>query len=247
METFFDFALKPQINGTDELYFRSEGFVSENGIMTAEKSNTEVSFDTYFNMIPCSKIKVYTNAEEIFFSVCGKDIETELFASNGYDNISLGNEMRIKVSDIPENAVYIYPVVRAKSSGAVLAGFLRFRNEKHKDVSISGSMLYIDKPNIQFESGGRFEADGSQNSFGHFLDMTVAKNLSDNEQPQNANYGGWWFMCMPMRYVNEGNYPIPFFIKYDDVEYALRCKPEIITLNGVNVWHEPFEWKYNSA
>ena len=361
METFFDLAFDPQINGTDELYLRSSGFASENGIMTAEREDAEISFDTYFNMIPSAKLREYTNAEEIIFSVCGKDIETELFASDGYDNISLGNEMRIEVSDIPENAVYIYPVVRAKKNGAVLeditvqlkgkavrtdialiictykreeylipnleyisrkareksldlqiivvdnaksvsvsdvpddvilipndntggsggfargmaaaaemkrfthfilmdddvklnfvslqklAGFLRFRNEKHNDVSISGSMLYIDKPNIQFESGGRFETDGSQKGFGHFLDMTETKNLSDNEHPKNANYGGWWFMCIPMKYVNEGNYPMPFFIKYDDVEYALRCKLEIITLNGVSVWHEPFEWKYNSS
>ena len=54
-------------------------------------------------------------------------------------------------------------------------------------------------------------------------------------------------MCIPMKYANDGNYPMPFFIKYDDVEYALRCRLEIITLNGVSVWHEPFEWKYNSS
>ncbi len=361
METFFDIAFTPQLSGTEEMYFRSAGFVSENGIMTAERNNAEVSFDTYFNMIPSAKLREYTNAEEIFFTVCGKDIETEIFASDGCENISLGKKERIAVNNIPENAVYIYPVVRAQKSGAVLksitvhlegrtahtdialiictykreeylipnleyisrgvrekaldlqiiavdnaksisvsdvpddvilipndntggsggfgrgmaaaaemnrfthfilmdddvkldfvslqklAGFLRFRNEKHKDVSISGSMLYVDKPNIQFESGGRFEADGTQNGFGHFLDMTEEKNLSDNEQPKNANYGGWWFMCIPMKYVDEGNYPMPFFIKYDDVEYALRCRLEIITLNGVSVWHEPFEWKYNSS
>lgn len=361
METFFDFSLTPQISGTEELYFRSAGFVSENGIMTAERNNAEVSFDTYFNMIPSAKLREYTNAKEIIFRVNGKDIETEIFASDGCENVSLGKKEFIAVNKIPENAVYIYPVVRAKKSGAVLksitvhlegrtahtdialiictyrreeylipnleyisrgvrektldvkiiavdnarsvsvsdipddvilipndntggsggfgrgmkaaaemnrfthfilmdddvkldfvslqklAGFLRFRNEKHKDVSISGSMLYVDKPNIQFESGGRFESDGSQKGFGHFLDMTEEKNLSNNEQPKNSNYGGWWFMCIPMKYVNEGNYPMPFFIKYDDVEYALRCRLEIITLNGVGVWHDPFEWKYNSS
>lgn len=361
METFFDFSLTPQISGTDELYFRSAGFVSDKGVMTAERNDAEVSFDTYFNMIPSAKLREYTNAEKIVFTVCGKDIETEIFASNGYENIFLGNKMQIAVNDIPENAVYIYPVVRAKNSGAVLegisvqlegrtahtdialiictykreeylipnleylsrgvrekeldvqiiavdnarsvsvsdvpddvilipndntggsggfgrgmaaaaemdrfthfilmdddvkidfvslqklAGFLRFRNEKHKDVSISGSMLYLDKPNIQFESGGRFEADGTQKGFGHFIDLTDRHNIFDNEQPKNANYGGWWFMCIPMKYVDEGNYPMPFFIKYDDVEYALRCRLEISTLNGVSVWHEPFEWKYNSS
>ena len=40
---------------------------------------------------------------------------------------------------------------------------------------------------------------------------------------------------------------MPFFIKYDDVEYALRCKLRIITLNGVSVWHERFDNKFNSS
>lgn len=361
MEDFFDFALKPQISGTEELYFRSSGFVPENGIMTAEREGAEVSFDTFFNMIPSAKLREYTIAEEIVFTVSGKDIETEIFASDGTENVSLGNKMRIAVRDIPKNAVYIYPVVRAQNCGALLEGIsvqlegktvrtdiaiiictfkrekylipnlkyisgearekslnlqiilvdnaksvsvndvpddviiisndntggsggfgrgmtaaaemnrfthfilmdddvkldflslqklmgvMRFRNEKHRNICVSGSMLYLDKPNIQFESGGRFEDDGSQTGFGCFLDLTDRNSISDNEQPKNANYGGWWFMCIPMKYVNDGNYPMPFFIKYDDVEYALRCKLEIITLNGVSVWHEPFEWKYNSS
>lgn len=36
-------------------------------------------------------------------------------------------------------------------------------------------------------------------------------------------------------------------MKYDDVEYALRCRQKIITLNGVGIWHEKFESKYNSS
>ncbi len=361
MEKFFDLALGAALEGTEELYFRSEGFVSENGLMKAERKGSAVSFDTYFNMIPSAKLREYTSAQEIVFTVMGTNIETEIFASNGTREISLGSDLKIIVRDIPEHAVYIYPVVRAADSGAVLekisvsiegktapvdialiictykreeylipnleyisrevklrelpieiiavdnagsvsaedipnevrlipnentggsggfsrgmaeaarakqfthfilmdddvrldmislsklVGFVRFRNEKHKDVSISGSMLYIDRPQIQFESGGYFASDGTQTGFGHYLDMCDKKNLSVNEQPKTINYGGWWFMCMPIRYVYEGNYPMPFFVKYDDVEYALRCRLEIITLNGVSVWHEPFEWKYNSS
>lgn len=54
-------------------------------------------------------------------------------------------------------------------------------------------------------------------------------------------------MCMPFKLLEDGELPLPFFLKYDDVEYALRCKLRIITLNGVGVWHEKFEAKYNSA
>lgn len=361
MDTFFDFAFTPQISGTEELYFRSKGFVSENGVMTAEREGAEVSFDTYFNMIPSAKLREYTTAEQIVFSVDGSEIDVEILGFDGKENISLGSKSKYDINDIPEEVQYIYPVVSAKCCKAVLRGisvmlsgevtdtsaaliictykredylipnlnyiidelekksldirvividnakniapekipdnvilipndntggsggfgrgmaaaaemnrfthfilmdddvkldfvslqkllgFLHFRNGKHKDISVSGSMLYINEPNVQFESGGRFSADGSQSGFGHYLDMTAAENLYKNEMPKDMNYGGWWLMCIPMKYVYDGNYPMPFFIKYDDVEYALRCKLEIITLNGVSVWHEPFEWKYNSS
>lgn len=128
-----------------------------------------------------------------------------------------------------------------------MLNFLRFLKPEFSDLSISGSMLYMDKPTIQFEAGGRFERDGSQCGFGHFLDLSKAENLVLNERENPINYGGWWLMCMPFKLIEDGEFPLPFFLKYDDVEYALRNKLRIITLNGLGVWHEKFEAKYNSA
>ena len=125
--------------------------------------------------------------------------------------------------------------------------FLRFLKPEYSDISISGSMLYSDKPTYQFEAGGHFYEDGTQKGYGHFLDLSQPENLITNESDKDINYGGWWYMCMPVKYAQEGNFPLPFFLKYDDVEYALRCKQRIITLNGVGVWHEKFESKYNSS
>ncbi len=128
-----------------------------------------------------------------------------------------------------------------------MLNFLRFLRPEYKDLSIAGSMLYLDKPTIQFEAGGHFGKDGSQQSFGHFLDLSKPENLVLNERENNINYGGWWLMCMPFKLIEDGIFPLPFFLKYDDVEYALRNKLRIITLNGVGVWHEKFEAKYNSS
>lgn len=127
-----------------------------------------------------------------------------------------------------------------------MLNFLRFLKPEFADLCISGSMLYMDKPTIQFEAGGRFERDGSQRGFGHFLDLSKPENLALNERENPINYGGWWLMCMPFKLIEDGEFPMPFFLKYDDVEYALRNKLRIITLNGVGVWHEKFEAKYNS-
>lgn len=126
-------------------------------------------------------------------------------------------------------------------------GFLKCLKSEYQDVSISGSMLYLDKPTYQFESGGHFYEDGTQRGFGHYLDLSREEDLLLNEQENDINYGGWWFMLMPSKYAEQGNFPLPFFMKYDDVEYALRCKQKIITLNGVGIWHEKFESKYNSS
>ena len=125
--------------------------------------------------------------------------------------------------------------------------FLKFLKPEYADISISGSMFYLDNPIRQFEAGGHFYEDGSQKGFGHFLDLSQQENLIINETGNDINYGGWWYMCMPIKYAQEGNFPLPFFLKYDDVEYALRCKQNIITLNGVGIWHERFENKYNSS
>jgi len=127
-----------------------------------------------------------------------------------------------------------------------MLNFLRFLKSEYKDISIAGSMLYMDKPTIQFEAGGHFGKDGKQHSFGHFLDLKDSGNLELNERENDINYGGWWMMCMPFKLIDNGSFPLPFFLKYDDIEYALRNKLRIITLNGVGVWHEKFEMKYNS-
>ena len=39
---------------------------------------------------------------------------------------------------------------------------------------------------------------------------------------------------------------MPIFIRGDDVEYGLRNMKHLILMNGICVWHEPFENKYSS-
>ncbi len=126
-------------------------------------------------------------------------------------------------------------------------GFLKFTKDEYKDISISGTMFFLDTPCIVYESGGKFNSDGVQKGYNFLTDTSATEGLLDIEQPKDINYGGWWLMCMPVKYAKEGNLPLPFFIKYDDVEYALRCKLQVITISGFCVWHERFENKYNSA
>lgn len=365
MQKFFDFAFAPCMYGTENLYFRSKDFKYSDGILISKHKKSEISFDTYFNLISSVKIKKYTDIEKLRYEI---NAEGSFIASvvsfDGKECTIVSEDGTIKVSDIPNNSVYVFLKIKTISNscnikkisvfatsknlqyiktaiifctykreayivnnanylserlssnldvnakilvvdnGKTLSsddfssekiflfpnentggsggfergmreaakmsefthfvlidddvkidfislqkmlGFLKFTKSEYKDLSISGAMLYMDNPIVQFECGGYFGKNGIQKGYGHFLDMTLESNLATNELLNEINYGGWWFMCIPMKYVNDGNYPLPFFIKFDDVEYCLRCKLDIITLNGVSVWHERFEDKYNSA
>lgn len=124
---------------------------------------------------------------------------------------------------------------------------LKYLKPQYRDIAVSGSMLFSDEPYIQFEAGGYFDKSGKQKGYGYLFDLSSRRGIIDNEADNKINYGGWWFMCIPMKCVDDGALPLPFFIKYDDVEYSLRCRLRVITLNGIGVWHERFENKLNSA
>ena len=78
-------------------------------------------------------------------------------------------------------------------------------------------------------------------------------NLSDcgaclfNEFEENAQFNAWWYCTIPIDIVRDDNLPLPIFIRGDDVEYGLRNMKQLILMNGICVWHEPFEKKYSSC
>lgn len=296
MLKWFDLALEPRLESTEELYFRETG----NGL----------DLNTYFNYISYEKLEKYTRVTEVRVEnnsvfvectnpsfvncaiiLCTYKREKNIVKNVNYllENLKKAPELSCRII-VVDNAktlsqinfvgdVMLVPNENSGGSGGFKRGmetaaeiggfthfilmdddveidfvamqkmlnFLRFLRPEYRDLAIAGSMLYMDKPTIQFEAGGHFGKDGIQRSFGHFLDLSKPENLALNERENDINYGGWWLMCMPFKLIENGEFPLPFFLKYDDVEYALRNKLRIITLNGVGVWHEKFETKYNSS
>lgn len=58
---------------------------------------------------------------------------------------------------------------------------LKCLKSEFSDISIAGSMLYMDKPTRQFEAGGYFDkTKGSQYGYGHFLDLADKQSLIKN-------------------------------------------------------------------
>ncbi len=116
---------------------------------------------------------------------------------------------------------------------------------EYADSAVNGTMLDLDKPCIQFETGGIWEKYDYKASISG-LDLSKEDDIISNETERNINYGAWWFMCMPINVVEKYGLPLPFFIKADDIEYGVRSSKNIITLSGIAVWHENLFKKYSS-
>ncbi len=122
--------------------------------------------------------------------------------------------------------------------------FLSFLKEEYLDVAISGSMLVLDNPCIQHESGavwGKYHIS----AVNHNIDLSDEKNILINESDTKLDYGAWWYMCMPVSVIDNNRLPLPFFIKTDDIEYGYRSLKTVVTVSGISVWHESFTKKYS--
>ena len=126
--------------------------------------------------------------------------------------------------------------------------FLACEKEEYRTRLLGGAMLRLDYPYLQHEAGGVWN-HGMIHSVHQGLDLRHMRNVLKNEQREKvrADYVAWWYCCIPLAYVRQHGLPMPFFLHCDDIEYSLRGKAEPIYLNGIAVWHEPFENKRYSA
>lgn len=116
--------------------------------------------------------------------------------------------------------------------------------EEYRGASVGGGMLELDKPYLQKElganwTGSRLEPKREK------LDARLADTICGNEEDAEPEYNAWWYMCMPVDTADKYGYPLPMFIRCDDVEYGLRAAEHVIVTSGIAVWHESFDVKYS--
>ena len=122
----------------------------------------------------------------------------------------------------------------------ILFDFLMSVDEKYIENPVAGRMMCLDKPDIQYTAAEIWNG-------GNIEHIEFMRNIADGSYKagrvvydSGAEYGGWWFCCFPMSFVNN-NDVLPFFIHCDDVEYGLRCGKSPIIIEGVQVWHETYD------
>lgn len=123
---------------------------------------------------------------------------------------------------------------------------LSLLKDEYKDAFVGGAMLRLDKQFIQTEAGARWNK-------GYLISHKSGLNLLEvdaclyNEFEEKTEFNAWWYCAFPVDAISESNLPLPIFIRGDDVEYGLRNMKRLILMNGICVWHEPFENKYSSS
>lgn len=121
--------------------------------------------------------------------------------------------------------------------------FLQIVRDEHRDLAIGGSMLRLDDMKIQHEAGGKWTGL-TVDSILKNLEINKPENiLAMEHNEEKADFCGWWYCCIPLCIISEVNLPLPLFIKIDDIEYGIRNTKKLIFLNGIGVWHEPFQNK----
>ena len=112
------------------------------------------------------------------------------------------------------------------------AAFLRHATDPA--TALAGAMVSAAQPWLLWENGALFD----QVCHPQYpeLDLRDAGAVTRMElaaaAPKPANfYGGWWYFAFPLATVTHD--PFPFFVRGDDVSFALSNPFRIATLNGV--------------
>ncbi len=113
-------------------------------------------------------------------------------------------------------------------------------------TGIGSSMLIEEQPTVQYELGGKWDGDRLR-GLKRGIDLSTTKGLVANAGHIDADYAAWWCCCLPVSAIEKVGYPLPLFIKNDDVEYGIRSGLKWAFPSGVGVWHTSFERKYSPA
>ncbi len=164
------------------------------------------------------------------------------FTRGMIESLKLGNQTHVLLMDddvsiSPESILRTY-------------NLLRLRNDTYQKACISGAMLQLENPIHQYEDVGYVRKDGRYSMVKEKIDISKLADLVRNETTSteipNA-YGAWWYCCIPIALIEEKGLPLPLFIRCDDVEYGMRIKPTIMTMNGIGIWHSAFAGRFRAS
>lgn len=124
--------------------------------------------------------------------------------------------------------------------------FLTYLKPEYRDAFVGGAMLRKDITWYQYENGGIWNR-GDEIIHGHGWDLRDPITCLKNELNYTVQYNAWWFCTIPIQYIRNDNLPLPVFYLNDDVDFGIRNRAHVITMNGICVWHDAFDSKQSAS
>jgi glycosyltransferase involved in cell wall biosynthesis len=124
--------------------------------------------------------------------------------------------------------------------------FASMLSSEHEGAWIGGTMLDLVDPVKVCESGARSDIIKHKPAK-RGLDVSLVDDCLELERYEKLDYFGWWYCLIPCSVIKRIGYPLPLFIREDDVEYGLRSNSEMITLGCIAVWHRSFIARYSPS
>jgi galactofuranosylgalactofuranosylrhamnosyl-N-acetylglucosaminyl-diphospho-decaprenol beta-1,5/1,6-galactofuranosyltransferase len=81
---------------------------------------------------------------------------------------------------------------------------------------------------------------------GHDLAAHPLRETSWLHRRVDVDYNAWWMCLIPVDVIRKVGLSLPFFIKWDDIEYGVRAREAgfpTVSLPGAAVWHVPWHSK----
>ncbi|NJL82100.1 MAG: glycosyltransferase family 2 protein [Chloroflexaceae bacterium] len=129
------------------------------------------------------------------------------------------------------------------------------------DFAVCGAMLDMLRPHLIHDAGAKFDfplltGDSADkrpfvtsilSSLNHGLYLQSSYELNLLLADLDINTGGFWLFACSRQVIGKCGLLMPFFLKFDDIEFNLRLKKltsnRIIFFPSFSVWHEPFYLK----
>ncbi len=120
------------------------------------------------------------------------------------------------------------------------AAFLRYAK---RPVVLGGHMLDLYQKHMLYEAGNSISPGNELRPNHHNLDLGELPSLTALSRATPSHFNGWWYAAIPVACFKEHGFPLPIFIRGDDLEFGTRLHNagvDTVALPPVSVWHEPF-------
>ncbi|WP_331761130.1 glycosyltransferase (plasmid) [Nocardia sp. NBC_01377] len=126
---------------------------------------------------------------------------------------------------------------------------LAFGRYARNPIIVGGQMLNLQERSHLHSMGevvdrGRFMWTSAPNSeYDHDFaryPLRDRDNSANLHRRVDVDYNGWWTCLIPREVAERIGQPLPFFLKWEDVEYGLRARAaghRTVSVPGIAVWH----------